>query len=197
MKLGRHVAWRWQGVKSCCWLTCIEMMMQYKHGSIYGANQGVKRTAHSAAAITEFDRDEGSHIELHAGHYGLVENTDLARNSDDLAAWTRALSRGPVIAEGNYGWARFGLWPHVIVIVGISWSDKLIYKNPNVMAVLPHPSSKDSYISVADIHRHRERQGLGPFWQCAEDMPPIIPQLQVGTPSYAWGANLNNTLKRI
>jgi hypothetical protein len=207
MVVGRHVAWRWQGMKECCWLTCIEMVMQYKYGTIYGIDdQGQPRPGHSAHAIAEFRRNRGSHIGAHADHYGLRENHALNSPVAGIGEWRNALSRGPVIAEGNYGWSRFGIGSHVIVIVGLSGSDKLIFKNPNIHGVLPHPRSKDSYFTIADAYRlAHTNAGQGPFWQLDEDLPvtgipataPRVTVPNAGAASQQWSQSLQNTVRHI
>ncbi|MGF6853943.1 papain-like cysteine protease family protein [Paraburkholderia sp. CI3] len=195
MVIGRHVSWRFQGVKSCCWLTCIEMLMHCKYSNIYGRNQ----TAHSARAMEEFRANAGSNIYLHADHYGLATNAALDSPMAGLHEWSLALRSGPVLAEGDYGWARFGIGAHVILITGISRSGKLIYMNPNVFAVMPHPQSKETYIAIKDVYRLRaESYGLGgPFWQVAEDLPARPPRLAVDLGAPNWGASVRNQLGRI
>jgi Papain-like cysteine protease AvrRpt2 len=195
MVIGTHVAWRFQGIKSSCWLTCIEMLMQCKHGSIYGQGQ----TAHSPLAISEFNANRGSYISSHADHYGLATNSSLDATNAGWHEWSRALRAGPVLAEGQYGWARFGAGSHVILITGISRSGKLIYMNPNVFAVLPHPVSKETYISIEDVFRHRHSSdGLGgPFWQVASDLPAGPPRLRVDLGQSNWGYSTERSIRTI
>jgi len=194
MVIGWQVPWRFQGIKSCCWLTCIEMLMQCKHGNIYGRDQ----TAHSTVAMEEFRANAGSYIDLHADHYGLRTNASLDSPTAGLHEWALALRKGPVLAEGNYGWARFGLGSHVILVIGISRSGKLIYMNPNVFAVLPHPKSKETYIEIRDVYRLRaEGHGIGPFWQVAEDVPSGPPRLKLDLGEPNWGASVQKQLRRV
>lgn len=165
--IGHHIAWRWQGIKSCCWLTSIEMLMQHKHGNIYGKGH----TAHSADARKAFEANKGSHIGLHASYYNLASNDDLANG--DISAWENALRRGPVLAEGKFGWSRIGMGMHVILIAGVSRSKQLAFYNPNAHAVLPHPKDKISYFTLArckELARKDNYHGGGPFWQAAEDV---------------------------
>jgi hypothetical protein len=166
--IGHHLAWRFQGVKSCCWLTSIEMLMQHKYGSIYGRGN----TSHSDEAIKAYKKNSGSHIGLHADYYNLASNNNLEDNTD-RTAWTNALRKGPVLCEGKFGWSRFGWGMHVMVIAGVSRSGKLAYYNPNTFAVLPHPKDKLSYMSIArcvELSRDDNHYGGGPFWQVAEDV---------------------------
>jgi hypothetical protein len=195
MVIGRHVAWRFQGIKSSCWLTCIEMLMDCKYGNIYGQGQ----TVHSDLAMEEFRANAGSHIHLHANHYGLVTNSSLDSPTAGLHEWSLALRAGPVLAEGNYGWARFGSGLHVILITGISRSAKLIYMNPNVFAVMPHPKNKETYISIDDIYRLRSANyGLGgPFWQVAEDLPARPPRLALDFGDRNWGNTVRTRIHQI
>jgi hypothetical protein len=195
MEIGWHVPWRFQGMKNCCWLTCIEMLMHCKHGSIYGRNQ----VAHSALAMEDFRANAGSHIDRHADHYGLKTNASLDSPTAGQHEWRLALRSGPVLATGNYGWARFGIGAHVILITGISRSGKLIYMNPNVFAVMPHPQSKETYIAIKDVYRMRsESYGLdGPFWQVAEDLPAGPPRLAVDLGEPNWGGSVQRELRRV
>jgi hypothetical protein len=171
------------------------MLMDCKYSNIYG--QG--RTAHSDLAIEEFRANAGSLIHRHADHYGLVTNSSLDSPTAGLHEWSLALRTGPVLAEGNYGWARFGQGKHVILITGISRSAKLIYMNPNVFAVMPHPVSNETYISIDEVYRLRsESYGLGgPFWQVAEDLPtrPQLPKLDLGDRN--WGNTVRTQIQKI
>jgi hypothetical protein len=48
----------------------------------------------------------------------------------------------------------------------------MAFYNPNVFAVLPHPMSKISYMSLARVKSlaHKENFLGGPFWQVQEDV---------------------------
>jgi hypothetical protein len=165
--IGHHIAWRWQGIRSCCWLTSIEMLMQHKYGTIYGHGH----TAHSAAAVEEYQANKGSHIGLHAGYYNLKSNDSLSDGG--MTAWEVALRRGPVLAEGKYGWSRVGVGMHVILIAGVSRTKNLAFYNPNAFAVLPHPKDKISYFTLErckELGRKDNLFGGGPFWQVTEDV---------------------------
>jgi hypothetical protein len=161
------VGWRFQGLKSCCWLTAIEMMMQWKHRCIYSVDKhGQPRTRHTDMAMIDFKKNKGSHIVHHASEYGLTTKVDL-KNELSLDVWRAALNAGPVLAEGRYGLARMGWGNHVIVIVGISKSGKLAYYNPNIFAFFPHTKSKLTYFSVERCIELSSSDGMmdGPFWQ--------------------------------
>lgn len=202
-EVGRHVPWRFQGVKNSCWLTSLEMLMSSKYGCIYGRDPqtGANRTRHSDLARQHFAENRGSNITDHADHYGLAANTDLDSPTATVGHWANALRRGPVLAEGNYGWARvagFANFPHAILITGVSRSGKLIYMNPNVFAVLPHARSKESHITVEKLYAHRDLSGYGvqgPFWQVREDLP-AAPRLRLNfdEPARDWSANVRNHL---
>lgn len=184
IKIGRHVPRRFQGMKSCCWLTCIEMLMQVKEGTIYGKDKdGRARTAHTRNAQQEYNEDKGSFIGRHASEYHLVPATRLREAG--LDDWGRALAKGPVLAEGYY--ATNGLpyalqhksWLHVILISGISNSDKLVFVNPNACGYnwlhvnrwRPGGSDfGDSYMSLAScLQRAKDNPLGGPFWQHKDD----------------------------
>ena len=169
INVGHHIAWRWQGIESCCWLTSIEMLMQHKYGSIYGKG----KSAHSKNAVDAKVENKGSHIGLHAAHYNLESNDSLI--AGDATAWENALRRGPVLAEGKYGWSRFGVGMHVILIAGVSRTGNLAFYNPNVFAVIPHVKDKISYFTLArckELARTDNLFGGGPFWQVKEDIIP-------------------------
>lgn len=171
--VGHHVAYRFQGIKSCCWLTCIEMLMQWKHGNIYGKG----KDAHSRDAQAAYAANNGSHIGLHAQAYGL-KSVALA---DDLGAWKNALrDGGPILAEGKYGSTTLGVGLHVIVINGVSNSNKLCFLNPNACGVnwghvnrWFRSDSSSIYYSYMTLERCLELSrkdnyfGGGPFWQAA------------------------------
>lgn len=165
IEVGSEIQWRWQGVKSCCWLTSIEMLMGHKYRNIYGRGA---RTAHSGEAMEAYRRNKGSHISYHSAHYGLAENADLEEG--DIDVWKAALRVGPVLAEGDYGWSRLGVGKHVILIAGVSKSGTLAFYNPNAMAVLPHPMSKISYMPLDRCKALACYTHGRPFWQVAEDV---------------------------
>ena len=162
--------WRFQGFANTCWLSALEMMMQWKHGNIYGVDgNGTPRTAHADYARATAAANRGSFIMDNDADYGLVTNYALRRNGRDIQVWRAEIwNRGPVLAEGNFGWARIGRGAHVIVIVGVSRSGQLAYYNPNIMAVLPHPQSHLSYMTCDRCMDLATPEGhMGPFWQCA------------------------------
>ncbi|MET0595274.1 MAG: papain-like cysteine protease family protein [Polyangiaceae bacterium] len=172
---GHHIAYRFQGLKSCCWLTCIEMLMQWKHGNIYGRNG----QAHSRDAQAAYRENNGSHIGLHAQHYGIVD-AGLG-GTTDLGAWRNAIrDGGPILAEGKFGSTTLGVGMHVIVINGISNSNKLCFVNPNACGVnwghvnrwFRSESSRYyySYMTIdrcVELARTDNHFGGGPFWQAA------------------------------
>lgn len=169
---GTHnVAWRFQGMKSSCWLKCIEMLMETKHNNIHGLDEhGARRAAHTPGVLDAYRRNRGSHIYLHAEDYGLATNETLER-STELSVWRAALRKGPVLAEGKYGFGKLGWGQHVIVIVGVSGQGNLAYLNPNIFSYVTSKSSRLSYMSMA---RCQELASFipfnGPFWQLKTDI---------------------------
>jgi hypothetical protein len=173
---GHHIAYRFQGIKSCCWLTCIEMLMQWKHGNIYGKG----KTAHSREAQAAYAANNGSHIGLHARAYGIADAGKLASN-DNLGDWRNALrDGGPVLAEGSYGSTTLGVGLHVIVINGVSNSGKICFVNPNMCGVnwghvnrwfrgdaSPVHYSYMTLERCLKLSRKDNVFGGGPFWQAA------------------------------
>ena len=132
LREGHHIPYLWQGISNHCWLTCIEMVMMYEHGNRYGLG----RQRHTDNARLEKRRGRGSHICIHAADYGLEPLPQLEGNTD-LAAWSNALRAGPIIASGKYGWVAAGVGRHVIVILGLSHQNKLVFHNPNIMGIRP------------------------------------------------------------
>ena len=169
--IGHYLTWRFQGIKSCCWLTSIEMVMQLKKGGPFGRDAtGAARGAHTALAQSEFAANNGSKLAMHAAEYGLKVNDHLTGNAN-MGDWENALRLGPVLAAGKYGGGRLGVGNHVIVIAGVSRTKNLAFYNPNVFAVLPHPVDKISYFTLERCLKNSEK-GLSaqPFWQMAEDV---------------------------
>jgi hypothetical protein len=169
--IGHHLTWRFQGIKSCCWLSSIEMVMQLKKGSPFGRDAtGAVRGAHTTLAQSEFRANKGSKLAMHAAEYGLKVNDHLTGNTN-MGDWENALRLGPVLAAGKYGGGRLGVGNHVIVIAGVSRTKNLAFYNPNIFAVLPHPSDKISYFTLERCLGNSEK-GLSaqPFWQMAEDV---------------------------
>ena len=164
---GTHnVEWRFQGIRSQCWLTCIEMLMQARYNCIYGLGQ----TQHSATALAERKRNKGSRIALHAEHYGLVVNGTLDPNAT-IDHWQTALSMGPVIAGGRFGIGKFGVGMHAIVIVGVSRDKKLAYYNPNMFTFVSTQSNRLSYISLRRCNELVDfAEYDGPYWQTHADV---------------------------
>ena len=160
------VQWRAQGNSNLCWLTCIEMVMQWRHGNIYGVDadgDGSLRGTHAPEARALMMRDSVSSMASHWRDYNLVPMEFLRHHGID--GWRDAIrTYGPIIAEGRYGWARIGWGEHVIVVVGVSESGQIGYLNPNVMSTLPHPSSRLSYISLERLLSLADRYEA--FWEC-------------------------------
>lgn len=128
---------------------------------------GQLRTQHTDTAQEAFKKNKGSNILIHAHEYGLKANDELTGNTS-IEKWKRALERGPVLAEGRYGLARIGWGMHVIVIVGVSATNKLAYYNPNMFAFFPHTKSKLTYFTVERcVELAEDPMYGGPFWQAA------------------------------
>jgi hypothetical protein len=140
------------------------MVMQWRHGNIYGVDaNGAPRTDHAPAAAAIRNQNEGSSVGEHRIDYGFAQMDYLRHH--DINGWRDAIrTYGPIIAEGKYGWARIGWGEHTIVIVGVSTSGEIAYFNPNLFGVLPHPSSKLSYMPLARLMEHADAEGA--FWAC-------------------------------
>ncbi|MYM34974.1 hypothetical protein GTP38_11570 [Duganella sp. FT94W] len=164
---GTHnVEWRFQGIRSQCWLTCIEMLMQARYNCIYG----LLKNEHSVTAMAERKKNKGSHIALHAEHYDLVVNATLDRNAT-IDHWNTALSMGPVIAVGRLGMGRIGWGMHAILIVGVSRDNNLAYYNPNMYTFVSAKSNRLSYMSLRRCNELVDFTDYdGPYWQTHADV---------------------------
>jgi hypothetical protein len=141
--------WRFQGNSNSCWLTAIEIVMFWKHGNIYGVDSaGNPRSQHADHARQEAARNQGSRMSEHAADYGLIHCPNLRQAS--IAFWRHSIqTAGPIIVSGRFAYGPWvGLGNHFIVVVGVSASNKLAYYNPNLLAVVPHPDSKLSYMTL-------------------------------------------------
>lgn len=153
-----------QGASLHCWLTAIEMLMSYRHGTKYGREYtiaadrtvvwGEHRSQHSETARRQLgilgirrsgcSLAAGSSLELHAQDYGLIAVDRLS--SANIEQWRTELRNGPVLGEGTFGPARV-IGGHVVLFVGWSTSGKLVYQDP----FLGRASSKYSYLTAEDV----------------------------------------------
>lgn len=126
-----NVVHRSQGLRLCCWKTALEMLMQYRHNTIYGTVGGVvggaPRQAHTANVRAADENNQGYQISELAEDYGLRQVTNL---SDSIADWERVLGHAPVLLTGKFGMARLGIGRHVILAVGLSHTNKVAYLDP-------------------------------------------------------------------
>jgi hypothetical protein len=99
----------------------------------------------------------------------LKTNSEL--DNCDINVWESALKKGPVLAQGKYGWSRMGIGNHVVLLAGVSNTKNLAFYNPNIMAVLPHPIYKNSYFTLDRCKElaFEDNPNGGPFWQCSKD----------------------------
>lgn len=126
-----NVVHRSQGARLCCWKSCLEMVMMWRHQTIFGRTADGPRQAHTAAVQAADLRNRGYQIGLLAADYGLAQFANLTA---DRATWVAALGVSPMILSGRYGMARasrvFGFGGHVIVAVGFSRTDQIVYFDP-------------------------------------------------------------------
>ncbi len=167
-----------QGASLHCWLTAIEMLMSYRHGTKYGRDYattadgavvwGQHRTQHTAAArqqlgIAGIRRSgwglaAGSSVSLHARDYGLLPLDRLGGATFDQ--WRTELGNGPVLGEGTFGPARI-IGGHVVLFVGWSRTGKLVYQDP----FLGSARSKYSYLSIDDVNARTRGATQTCYWK--------------------------------
>jgi hypothetical protein len=104
-------------------MTSLEMLMHWKHNNIYGKD----RTEHTAEAQAAHQRNRGYNIDLLASNYDLKQVSSLDKG---VASWRKALGASPILLTGKYGMARLGIGGHVILAIGLSNSDKIVYMDP-------------------------------------------------------------------
>lgn len=160
---GYNVTYRWQGLSLHCWLTSLEMLMDWRYGCIYGVDPGTgaNRTAHTAEVLVAKARqapDQIPHIFgrwFKAGYspsqvngYGLRQfGGDV---DDTVASWTAKLrAGGPMLVCGNYGPARI-VGGHCILVVGISGSNKIVYLDPFLIGMKAIMDNHYTYMSATD-----------------------------------------------
>lgn len=114
-------------MRLCCWKTALEMLMQYRHNNIYGVANGVARAAHTPAVQAADARNRGFSIGELANDYGLRQVNNL---TEAVADWQAVLGHAPVLLTGRYGMARTGIGGHVVLAIGLSNSDKVVYLDP-------------------------------------------------------------------
>jgi len=150
----RRVVYRFQGLSLHCWMTALEMLMQWRYGNIYGVNPGgvVPRGAHTGQVLTALAAGNGFNIR-DIRDYGLRETLVL---TNVFASWQAALrAGGPILLGGNYGPSRL-LRPfsdragHVVLVVGTSGSNKLAYYDPFLIGMKAIAGNHCTYMSPTD-----------------------------------------------
>ena len=149
---GYNVRYRWQGISLHCWMTVLEMLMDWRYGNIYGVNPtgGANRTQHTTIVQGAKALNRGYRAE-NIPDYGLrrVPDADI---SGDVGEWTTALrTRGPLMAGGEYGPARV-VGGHVILIVGISGSNQICYLDPFLIGMKAIMGNHLTYMSGPDAY---------------------------------------------
>ncbi len=141
------VKYIWQGFSVHCWLTAVEMLMHYKHGSKYGREPGARTTRreHTENVLKLKNARKGASLKQVKDDFGLTLNDDLCQGPGKVATWDTALAKGPVLAGGSFGWhTRMArkitkiflgkkLGGHVVLVRG-SKDGKLYYLDPFLSA---------------------------------------------------------------
>jgi hypothetical protein len=158
LKMGHaNVTHRHQGLNLCCWMTSLEMLMQWKHNSIYGEN----RDEHTKEVIDAFKKNRGYSFGTGTlrNDYGLKQVSAL---DNGVASWKKALGASPILLSGKYGMARSGIGGHVVLAIGLSNSDKIVYMDPFRTG---WKSNKYIYMTVKEAYdRVYEKFGVLDAW---------------------------------
>jgi hypothetical protein len=168
IRMGYNVAYRWQGISLHCWMTALEMLMHWRYGNIYGVDPGTgaPRVAHTAQVVTAKARNRGYSIDNING-YGLrqVTSNDI---SAQIGGWQAALrAGGPILASGTYGPARI-VGGHIVLIVGISGSNKVAYLDPFLIGMKAIFGNHATYVSPADCYARLNKSfGVNQLHQAA------------------------------
>lgn len=176
------VVYRWQGISLHCWLTALEMLMHWRHQSIYGADPatGNPRAAHTQTAQGLRAAGRGAAMTVLANDYGLAAAPpQLCNHPDVMQNWVDALNdRGPVIMEGIIGAPTKALravtggrvGAHTVLVVGWSNSGTLAYYDPFFIGWKGAAGNHLSYMTLQEAHaatdRHSQLNGTC-FWQAA------------------------------
>jgi hypothetical protein len=157
---GYNVRYRWQGISLHCWMTALEMLMDWRYGNIYGVNPmgGAMRTAHTNIVQAAKARNRGFSFET-VPDYGLrqVPGQDISNDIDEWAAVLQA--GGPMLAAGDYGPARV-VGGHVVLVVGVSGSNRIAYLDPFLIGWKAILGNHLTYVSVSDAY-NRLGKGMG------------------------------------
>lgn len=180
---GYHVTYRWQGISLHCWLTAIEMLMDWRYGNIFGVNPvtNLPRTQHTEQVLQAKARnapDQTPHIFgrwFKAGYspdqvndYG-IRRAPGGDVDDTVESWiTKLRAGGPMLACGEYGPARMFPGSHVVLIVGVSGSNKIVYLDPFLIGMKAIVGNHHQYMSPADaLKRLSETFNMQNLFQAA------------------------------
>ena len=159
---GYTVTYRWQGLSLHCWLTSLEMLMDWRYGNIYGVDPTNKtqRGQHTQQAVLAKARQSPNQVPNFLGfragyrHALLVDEYGLQRTKHQLratvASWeTELKSGGPILLSGDYGPARI-IGSHCVLAVGISGSNQIVYLDPFLIGRQAIDDNHYIYMSPTD-----------------------------------------------
>ncbi|TQV82652.1 hypothetical protein FKG94_07955 [Exilibacterium tricleocarpae] len=169
LEKGYNVRYRWQGISLHCWLTSLEMLMDWRYGNIYG----YKRKQHTEQVLQAKARvapDQDPHIFgkwFKAGYgHDLINDYGLRHLpgygvTNDIKTWEENLHNyGPLLASGNFGLGRI-IGGHCILVVGISRTNKLVYLDPFWIGKKAIKGNHYSYMTAAEgLDRLSEQFGV-------------------------------------
>lgn len=181
-----NVPYYWQGTTFHCWLTSLEMLMSYMHGTRYGRDYTVQnnrvswgrhRQQHTQNArdlkgfmgVRGLSRtkiiDAGASYEQIASDYAL-RPVDTLMRCRSIAEWRKKLKDYPILAEGQFGPARTGIGGHAVLFVGWSTQNKLVYQDP-FTGVRGYASTKAkySYLTVDQVAERTRDNMNSCFWR--------------------------------
>lgn len=152
---GYNVRYRWQGISLHCWLTTLEMLMDWRYGNIYGNGRN-QHTDQVRQAKARTAPEQVPHLFgrwFKAGYSpGYIHGYGLRQvrvRDNTIRSWEVALrENGPILACGKYGPARI-LGLHCILIIGVSRSNKLVYLDPFLIGNKAIIGNHFSYITPA------------------------------------------------
>jgi hypothetical protein len=161
---GYNVQYRFQGISLHCWMTTLEMLMDWRHGSIYGIDPqtGNRRTQHTPEVLAAKEQrapDQTPYLFgkwFKAGYsydkvngYGVVLPAGAVDGT--AASWAKMLrAGGPILASGDYGPARI-MGKHCVLVVGLSGTNKIVYLDPFLIGMKAIGRNHYTYASMGDM----------------------------------------------
>ena len=170
-----NVEYRWQGISLHCWRNVLEMLMEWRYGCIYGVDGREDRTEHTdqVKAASHYGHDGASWSTANSREmanrelgkasrtygYSLESVRDYGLRqavlrSETIGGLVECLKAGgPIAASGTFGPARFFPGGHVVLVIGVSGSNKVVYYDPFLIGMKAITSNHKTYVSEADFFK--------------------------------------------